>query len=96
MDTMLPLYAPWKRQYGFATAIFLSYLKACERTDGEWFTAPVSMLDRQFHISPSIIGDARTRLEEAGVITTRSDGRSGYEYKINHDVLNQIDTESEK
>jgi len=89
---VLQLRSVWKRRYGFAAATFLSYLVESEPDDAEWFPAPLSTLDRRFHISPSVVAHARDKLTSDGVIRFRY-LPGGYEYRIDHQRLAEIEAE---
>lgn len=92
MDT-LQLRSVWKRRYGFAAATFLSYLTEREGKDGEWFPAPLSTLDRKYHIAPNVVAKARDKLKDDQVIEYQL-LPNGYEYRLNHQKLREIEQEN--
>lgn len=82
----------WKARFGFAGAAILSYLEG--REDDTWFHVPAADIQEDLLLHPSGINAARERLRADGVIDVRKAG-SRYEFKINHERLDEIANETE-
>ena len=91
----IPFRPVWKRRWNTGAALFLGYLMAKEDSNESWWPAPMEEFVSEFRSTLAVAGMARETLRADQVIEVRKNGRR-YEYKINHDVLNSIETESEK